>query len=427
MRVVWLSDYSGKLVKTGYARVTDAILTGLHAKGHEVIEIGVGYQGYGLGRPWKVYPSNAYGGRLEGQDAAPLIAQEVQADVMVLLMDPPDTAWALLYQDRQGNVLPASCIEALDKRDFGLCMYSPVDAYCPDGKLPRRWAEIFRNIRTFDAVATPSRFAQNLLSECFARPVTYLPHGVDHKVFRPLGDPKAARERLGFPTENLTLLYVAVNKRRKMVPAFFETASKLIERIPSLVDGTHPVYKGLTLIFQGDDREDNFDLESLEKVYGLERPNVSTYRTENLTDGGLVLLDNAADLFLGLSGGEGFMVPAIEAQACRVPALVTSYSAMAEVVPDAEMGWCKVPPKALVPQPFNLMMWAWSDTDVAADRIQAFVEDRGLRMRLRKACWEYAQGFGWENIIPRAEAWLEEAASVGKARKNAVRLEAVTS
>lgn len=428
LKVVWCSDYSGKAVATGYSRVSHNILSFLHERGHRVFEVGAGYTGGAIERPWPVYSPNAFGGRIEGQDMAPQLARDVQADALVLFMDPPDAAWTLTYVDREGKPIPDDAVEALDKRGFALCLYSPVDARCPNGELPQKWSDIFNNIRTFDAVAAPSRFGQALMSKTFGREVEYLPHGVDPKVFHPIGDPQGCRKRLGLPPDNLTLIYVAVNKRRKRVPAFFEAAAKLVERVPSLVDGTHPTYKGLTLVFHGGDRDDNFDLDNLDRVYGLDRPNVFTFRTQNFTEVGLVVLNCAADLFVGASGGEGFMVPAVEAQACRIPALLTDYSAMSEVVPDAEMGWCKVPPKALIPQPFNLMMWAWPDTDAVADRIAAFVGDRSLRMRLRKAAWEFSHEYHWERILPRVEKWLETA--VENARQypypSRVRIEAVT-
>ncbi len=429
MRVVWVSDYSGRPVATGFSRASAEILKYLHGRpGFEVVEVGVGYQGHGEELPpppWPVVSTTAYGGRLEGQDTAAVTAEQFKADVMVLFMDAPDAAWAVTYVDRSGKPLPDRAIEILDKRPFALAMYSPVDGQCPDGRVPHSWRKIYQGLNTFDAAAAPSRFGQKLLTDAFGFPAAYLPHGVDTGLFRPQGEAAQARQALGMPPGNLTLIYVAVNKLRKMVPAFFETAAKLLERRPDLADGTNPHYKGLTVVFHGQDRDNNYDIEGLEGIYGLDRHNVFVYRTENLPDQGLAVLYRAADLFVGLSGGEGFGIPAIEAQASRVPALVTDYSAQSETVPDAEMGWCKVPPKSLIPMPFNNLMWAWPDTDAAADRIAAFVADKGLRVRLRRAAWEWAQEYSWPRVLPKVEEWLAGAVESRKQYADRVRIEAV--
>lgn len=419
MRVVWTSDWSTRPVATGFSRASRQILKYLHSQKHEVIEVAVGYEGYGDEGEWKMYPTTAYNGRVEGQDIAGTIARNARADALVLFMDVPDLAWAIQYVDKAANPLQDQQVEALDKREFALCMYSPIDGCCPNGKAPGSWYKVFGAPRTFDSFAAPSRFGQRILSECVGQQAAYLPHGVDLETFRPLpGAPKEFRKRLGLPEDNFTLVYVGVNKRRKQLPALYETVAKLQDRLPDVP---------LTVVAHGDTREDYYDLQGLVDIYGVEARGASVWHTKHLTDEGLGWLYNSADVLVHLAGGEGFGIPIIEAQACRIPALVTDYSAMSEVVPDAEMGWCRVPVKALISHPMNNIAMAWPDTDAAADRLAAFWKDKGLRVRLRKASWENAQQYAWPRVAPRVERWLEQAVANKKQFYSKIRVEAVVA
>jgi glycosyltransferase involved in cell wall biosynthesis len=400
MRIVWVSDWSHRPVPTGFGRASLKILSYLKERGHEVIEIGVGYEGYGDGLPWPTYPTTAYGGRLEGQDVAPLVAAEHSADALVLFMDFPYASWAVQYHDRQGNALDERVVEALDKRRYALCLYTPVDGACIDGKVPRVWEGILRRHPSFDALSAPSKFGITLLSNASGMKARWLPHGVDTDLFRPDQPQVECRRRLGIPEENFTLLYVGVNKHRKQLPAFYETAAKVQALLPDVP---------LTVMVNGNDRDTAYDLQGLVDAYGLEARGAACYRTENLTDQALATLYGAADVLVHTSGGEGFGLPIVEAMACRLPALVTDYSAMAELVPDNEMGWCRIPVKALIPYPANGIAWAWPDTDAAAERLVAFWKDRGLRVRLRKACFEKSRAFAWPRVLPWFENWLETA------------------
>lgn len=415
MRIVWTSDWSQRPRSTGFSRASDGILRYLQAQKHEVVEVAVGYEGFGDETPWKTYPTTAFGGRLEGQDIAPAIAQNCDADALVLLMDFPDQAWAIQYHDKHGNPLPEHIVSALDNRTYALCMYAPVDGACPDGRGPRTWRHILRSVNTCEALASPSKFGAAIMADVAGRECAYLPHGVNPSVFKPMNQ-KECRKQLGIPENAFVVGYVGVNKQRKQVPCLFEAVAKFRERKPEVE---------VCLIVHADDREGKYDLQGLADAYGLEKGNSSVFHTNNLTEGGLAMLYNTFDVFLCLSGGEGFCIPIIEAQACRVPALVTAYSSMPEIVPDAEMGWSKVPVRALVPMPYNNIMWAWPDVDEAAARMAALQEDRGLNRRMRGAAWEMAMEFKWDRVGPMAEKWIERAAEFKRMAKSRVRVEAV--
>lgn len=403
MRVCWTSDWSGRPVPTGFSRASKAILSYLHARGHEVVEVAIGYTGYGDATPWKTYPTTAYGGRLEGQDIAAGVAHNAKADAMVLFMDVPDLQWALPnYHDKAKQPLTNEQIEALDKRKFALCMYSPVDGCCPNGKPPGTWYDFFGQLRTFDAFAAPSRFGTAMLKEASGRDDTArLPHGVDTRVFRPLdGAPRQMRRMLGIPEDNFTLLYVATNRQRKQIPAFYEIVSKVQDKLPDVK---------VTAVFIGEDREDWYHLQGIVDIYGIEKKGGEVFRFQRFNDEWLNVGYNAADVLVHPSGAEGFGIPILESQSSRVPALVTSYSAMPEIVPSVEGEWCRIPVKAMIPHPQNGLVYAWPDTDVAADRLVAFWKDRRLRVTLRKAAFELAQQYDWRKVAPKVETWLEQA------------------
>lgn len=387
------------------------------------MEVGVGYSGEARKAPWPIVSTIVYGGRLEGQDTAPLTALRSQADVLVLFMDIPDAAWGVTYVDKDERPLGELSMEVLDKRSFALCMYAPLDSAQANGKPLNNWKRVFRRAGGFDAYAVPSKWGSRVFSEAINGPVTVLPHGFDPKIFYPM-DRIEARRTFGISPTAFVMGYNAVNKQRKQVPAFFETAAKLLDRVPELIG--EPSDPKLVLVFNGTKREDYYDIQALVDGYDLEQRGVVVYNHETgLTDDAVRAFYNALDIYTHLSGCEGFGLPIIEAQACRCVPIVQDYASMGELVPDAERGFLRVPVKSLIPHPRNALCYAWPDTDEAADRIAAFYHDKGLRVRLRKACFENSRAYLWERIGPRVEKWLEEAVQRRKDVSQIVQVEEV--
>jgi len=77
-------------------------------------------------------------------------------------------------------------------------------------------------------------------------------------------------------------------------------------------------------------REQEIWQQQNEMILSGELSNVKGYSDEQM-----VGLYNVFDIYLSLSGGEGFCMPVLESMACEVPVVYTDYSAQAEVASGA--------------------------------------------------------------------------------------------
>jgi glycosyltransferase involved in cell wall biosynthesis len=172
----------------------------------------------------------------------------------------------------------------------------------------------------------------------------YIPHGVETEIFRVVEDTGDFKGRNFGGAEHLTVM-VAANKGypdRKAFQVQLRAWAAFAKNKPNarLYIHTEPsqVYGGL-------------DFHALVKSLGIQErvmfPNryqyMMSYPPEMLS-----MAYNCADVFLGASMSEGFGIPIIEAQACGVPAIVTDFSAMPELVrwgytvPPADMVWTQL-------------------------------------------------------------------------------------
>lgn len=403
MRIISLSDwshraYDGSVPQTGFGRMHRLLLEHLHARGHEVIEVGVGYQGQFLAHPppWPVVSPSAYG-RIEGQDMLPLLANQVDADIVLILADVPDIAYLAvpeLYRDRRtGQPLREDVIAHIDVGSWKRAAYTVIDGACPNGHIPKEWLRVFRG---FDGVAVASRWGCDVVErETGVRPA-YIPHAVDTDLFVPQ-DKLAARARFGIDPEAFVILSVGVNRRRKMIPAWFETVANFTARTEA---------KNVLYWIHSYKVPDSpgYDLQALAEHYELKRLGVTSILTEGVPDAAMPTLYACADVLLNLSN-EGFGMAPLEAAAMRVPPLITDY-ASTDPAPEVEGRFLHVPVKALVPQEGNAICWAWPDTDVAAERLERIYKEPKFRTLLRRKSWEHAQRFSVRNVLPKFERWL---------------------
>ena len=111
----------------------------------------------------------------------------------------------------------------------------------------------------------------------------------------------------------------------------------------------------------------------------------------------LLLLYNAAELFVFLSLYEGFGMPPLEAMACGAPVICSNVSSLPEVVGDA----------AMMVDPLNHVE--------CARAIQAVLTNRSLREQLGKKGLERSKLFTWERT---AEGTLKVYEEVFRARSD---------
>jgi GT2 family glycosyltransferase/glycosyltransferase involved in cell wall biosynthesis len=184
-----------------------------------------------------------------------------------------------------------------------------------------------------DLVLTPSQFFADVLKLNELRTeVDVLPIAVDSSVFNPnIPIMKDLEEKIKGRFVFFTSFYLSPRKAADiMFRAFAEEFTKdepvvLVAHVPGFSYATR-LYYGKT------DKE--FMREAL-----INTGSPTIIIDENRIDQRrLAQLYNMADVLLFTTCAEGFGIPVIEAAACKKPAIVTNYSAVAELVTD-DCGW----------------------------------------------------------------------------------------
>ena len=233
---------------------------------------------------------------------------------------------------RSGLVITLLDVWVLDPavaRKLNMACWVPVD----HEPAPPRVLEFFR-----DSGAIPiamSKFGARMLEEFDP---LYVPHGIDTDAYKPI-DQKKARELTQLPQDKWLVGMVAANKgnpSRKCFAEAFMAFKRFHDLNPDAALYLHTEAQGM---FNG------VDLPALLREVGI--PGEAVY----LADQERLLFNpvghetmghvySALDVLLSPSAGEGFGIPVLEANACGVPAIVTDFSAQAEVCGSGyKVGW----------------------------------------------------------------------------------------
>lgn len=178
-----------------------------------------------------------------------------------------------------------------------------------------------------------SRFGEEQLQDAGLDPL-YCPHAVDSSVYRP--HPKdEAREITGMPADSFIVGMVAANKGNPSRKCFSEAFQAF-----KAFRASHPdAY--LYLHTEATGRFDGVNLPELADAVGIPRDAVlfcDQYRAVHFPfpPERMAQVYSSLDVLLMASAGEGFGIPAIEAQACGVPVIASDFSAQPELV---KAGW----------------------------------------------------------------------------------------
>lgn len=174
----------------------------------------------------------------------------------------------------------------------------------------------------------------------------YVPHAIDTRIFRPTeliagtDGQVPARQWMGVPEDAVVIGMCSANKGndRKSFAESFLAAGMVMQENPDvwLYLHTEP-----TAAMSG------LDLRALLAATGVPMDRVAfpdnySYRM-GIPKEALAAIFTAMDVLLQPSRGEGFGIPAIEAQACGTPVIVSNATAQPELVGD---GWlCDVQPQ----------------------------------------------------------------------------------
>tara|TARA_R110000796_G_scaffold100932_1_gene209654 strand:- start:1124 stop:2608 length:1485 start_codon:yes stop_codon:yes gene_type:complete len=173
-----------------------------------------------------------------------------------------------------------------------------------------------------------SRYGQIGLKKDFNADTTYIPHGVDTGLFKPIMNPKYGKEE---KPEAFIVGCVARNQHRKNLPRLIKGFAQFVKK-----NNLSPDEVKLMLHM---DWNDNMGWRFPEFVeqYGIQeylmKPLMGSLDAqEALSEEGMANLYNCMDVFVLPTAGEGFGIPTLEAMSCGVPICVTNYTTSYELI-----------------------------------------------------------------------------------------------
>jgi len=193
-----------------------------------------------------------------------------------------------------------------------------------------------------------TRFGQRMLKNAgFSS--TYIPHGVDCNIFKPILEHKKECRKLWFLDEDSFVIgIVAMNRARKMIPRMLRGFKRFKEINPDVkaqlmlwTDIRPPAQPEDTPMGIGDVSVDLLpEMVELGIIPSTVLPHsklikhgIPDWSGDNYQSGwDMVKLYGAMDVLLNCTGGEGFSLPLVEAQACGVPVICTDYAGGPEQV-----------------------------------------------------------------------------------------------
>lgn len=284
--------------------------------------------------------------------------------------------------------------------------YFPVDAAGPNGKLSCMLREVLLG---YDRVLTYTKWAEGLMAETLLgkesqkRDLSFLPHGIDTRVFRRRDHWESRRvfhKHMGFQgpeigNEELLIGIVATNQARKDYGLAVRVVAELAK--------TRPV----RLFIQTDILERYWSIPALLMDYGLLPQAI--VNTSLISDDLTAQIYSGCDVTLGIGSGEGFGYPIFESLACGTPCVTGRYGGHVEFME----------PSMLVTDSGQRMEGLYNNFRPiyrVADWVKA-VQQVG-----RKAA-HLTQGLAWPDLWPKWEAWFRS----GHSRHLQVGIQAATN
>jgi len=220
---------------------------------------------------------------------------------------------------------------------------------------------------------------------------TYIPHGVDTKVFKPLNKDEC-REKMGLPKDKFIVGFIGTNiSKRKGQAEMMMGFKKAIDAGKQFmaVLGTD----------QDGQNVGGYNFWQLADYVGVPRgvmlfpANMYTFTEEEMA-----IMYNSFDVLVNLSRGEGFGIPILEAEACGTPVIATDFTSMTELVGGHGM---LVPVRILDIYTLKTQYHAIADYDAFGDALIKCIDNHDLVKSMGKRAHQFAQKYDWDKIAPK--------------------------
>jgi len=308
-----LSD--SPMIKTGYSNQMKQLTKYLTSRGHTIHFLANAYVGETLVHSklddgdefnFKVYGSAFGQDYFRNQISQHL--KETKSDIFIILLD---------------TFMVYPWLLDLDLSPAKTFFWFPSDG----GRFPKGCERILRKV---DVPVAMAKFGQKQIKDYFNINTEYIPHGlnINHFFKLPDKDKLELRKSWGL-VDKFVIGVVARNQPRKNLDRTIKAIDvlrRIKDTIPNAVLVLH--------MDPNDPAQQMFNIPSLIQEYGLENRIIFTgmkitkgFETKKLNE-----LYNMFDVFLLTTSGEGFGIPIIEAMACEVPVLATSYTTTPELV-----------------------------------------------------------------------------------------------
>ena len=232
--------------------------------------------------------------------------------------------------DDKGNVIGIKDRQKMINDAFKEVMQGPpwklgcIIPYDGEPSMPE-WGSQLANV---DYGVAMSRYGQQGLKKDFDYDTTYIPHGVDTTLFKPLLNPKYGDQP---KPDAFVVGCVARNQHRKNIPRLIKGFSQFVHE-----NKLGPEDAKLMLHMDWNDAM-GWKFPDFAARYGiadyLMTPLMGTLDAgQALDEEGMANLYNCMDVFVLPTAGEGFGIPSLEAMSCGVPICLTNYTTGYELI-----------------------------------------------------------------------------------------------
>lgn len=392
MRLLWHSNAAHS--QTGYGQQTALVTALLEDAGHDVaISAFWGVNGRKL--DWSgmtVYP----GGPDFGDTWLPGYAMDwFDGD--------PNAGWIVTLMDVWSMKDKPELLNA-----FNLACWCPVD-HDPMSLIVREW---FRRVPGAVPIAM-SRFGVEKFAEKDMEAL-YAPHGIDTEVFKPY--PQAdMRKGLGLPADAFVIGMVANNQGnappRKAFPQVFEAFAEFQKTHDDAFLYCHS---------NPDNIRNGLNLHALAQAVGVKDGTLAftppLAMQLGIEQSRMAQMYSAFDVLASPSYGEGFGIPIVEAQACGVPVIVNSFTAMPELVGD---GWITEGERL-----WDMSQGSWFKHATVSSILDCFEQAYEQRGGGSEKAREFAVGYDARTVFETY--WLPILDELEKRRKEKTKMPEVT-